>query len=299
MVRNGKTSTRAARTGLKAKREPTTRPRTERKAAAEKGASLDDKLVAIIESQRQLGGAAYPLTIERLAELSGAGLKEVVKGIQSAEKRNLVVVSAGLTGKTGTQKVPFALVVLDHDAGLLAASDKLLPNVLGAVLKGNDSIDLGKLIKWVKTPLAAAFEKDLLRRLDARQLPAGVGALALPKGKFLLFRLSSVIGLMQTAVSPSAATRANGDFESRFASAFQRLDRQSGERNYVPLYDLRRALSDVSRDDFDQGLAELRRGRRFTLDASDGRHDRLSPELQAAGIWESGNLLVYVARRDL
>jgi hypothetical protein len=33
------------------------------------------------------------------------------------------------------------------------------------------------------------------------------------------------------------------------------------------------------------------------LDASDGRHERLTAEELASGITEAGNLLVYVARK--
>jgi hypothetical protein len=65
----------------------------------------------------------------------------------------------------------------------------------------------------------------------------------------------------------------------------------------VLLHDLRRALPDIPRPEFDERLNDLRRSKLFSLDSADGRHVRLTPEQLEAGIREANSLLVYVARR--
>ncbi len=96
--------------------------------------------------------------------------------------------------------------------------------------------------------------------------------------------------------------REESDFASRFDAAFDALDRKNGMTNYVGLFDLRAALPDVSRADFDAGLHQLRVARRYTVDFAQSQHHRLTPEQRAAGILESTalgpDLLYWVARRD-
>jgi hypothetical protein len=84
------------------------------------------------------------------------------------------------------------------------------------------------------------------------------------------------------------------DFAARFDQAFAALDRAAGGYNYVTLRALRSALPDVPRAKFDEGLAALRRSRRYTLDPA---HGTMTKADRDAGIMEAGNLLMYVARR--
>jgi hypothetical protein len=104
----------------------------------------------------------------------------------------------------------------------------------------------------------------------------------------------------QTAVVTPPSGRRNvqlAEFERDFQNAFERLDVQSGKHNYVLLHDLRRALPDIPRGEFDAHLNDLRRSKRFSLDSDDGRHVRLTPDQLESGIREASSLLVYVARR--
>ena len=95
---------------------------------------------------------------------------------------------------------------------------------------------------------------------------------------------------------PEAILRFPGALQTRFQTAFLNLDRKAGSHNLVSLVDLRDAMKDVARVDFDRGLRELRKGGIFSLSAAEGRHG-LKPEEKAAGILEDGTLLLYVSQR--
>lgn len=82
----------------------------------------------------------------------------------------------------------------------------------------------------------------------------------------------------------------NSNFETDFERAFYSLD---DGYNFVKLYDLRNALSNYSRQEFDEGLNNLRRKRKYSLEASEGLLVKLTPEEKAAGITELGRLLIY------
>ncbi|MCR4412994.1 MAG: hypothetical protein NUV77_11295 [Thermoguttaceae bacterium] len=90
---------------------------------------------------------------------------------------------------------------------------------------------------------------------------------------------------------------APADFASRFDAAFARIDRQRGSHNFVSLVELRRALADVARADFDQGMRDLRMAGRYELSGAESLGG-LRPEEREAAILEAGNLLLYVSRRD-
>jgi len=80
----------------------------------------------------------------------------------------------------------------------------------------------------------------------------------------------------------------------RILQEFGKLD--AGGRNQVTLAAMRSALHGVARDSVDNAINELRRERKMTLESSDGRHVRPSPDELAAAIKEDGQLLVYMAR---
>ena len=54
--------------------------------------------------------------------------------------------------------------------------------------------------------------------------------------------------------TPVAPSRQAQDFSNAFRAAFEILDRRNGSTNFVKLADLRRALAEFSREDFDAGL---------------------------------------------
>ena len=81
-------------------------------------------------------------------------------------------------------------------------------------------------------------------------------------------------------------------FADRFSEAFTRLERDHGF-NLVRLLDLRRALPEFTRKQFDNGLNHLRRNKLFTLSSGQSRKE----EEREAAILENGSLLMFVSRR--
>lgn len=108
------------------------------------------------------------------------------------------------------------------------------------------------------------------------------------------------------AASEHFRAKAKGEpqsFASRFDQAFHEIDAKSGGNNYVKVSDLRKALPDLSREEFDKALYDLRKQKVWSMDSPDGRHVRLTPDEMAAGIPDgpvgnSGvqNRLTYVQR---
>lgn len=92
----------------------------------------------------------------------------------------------------------------------------------------------------------------------------------------------------------AAGSAQPGSFAERFDQAFRDLDTSSGGNNSVTVHDLRRAMPDLSRDEFDAALRDLRRKKLWSMDSADGAG--LSDEIRAAGIKEAGGNLTYVQR---
>jgi hypothetical protein len=84
-------------------------------------------------------------------------------------------------------------------------------------------------------------------------------------------------------------------FAAAFNAAFDRL-RRDRPFNLVKLSDLRRALPQFDRTQFDAGLKELRKARLFVLETFEGRHGHLSDDERSGAIREDGRLFVYAAR---
>ena len=87
------------------------------------------------------------------------------------------------------------------------------------------------------------------------------------------------------------------EFARHFEEAFDRLDRTDGRLNFVSLIDLRRELSGFNREQFDEGIKGLRRSRKFSLSAAEGRLG-ISEDQKNAAILEAGSLLLFVSRRS-
>jgi hypothetical protein len=197
------------------------------------------------------------------------------------------------------------------------------------------AIVLRAVISFLRKPLdnlvpVAKLEKDKSLSPDARggianriaalvsenRMPDGIGAIYAGKKLCAFLAEDAVMGTAtsppQNVLSPETAyptARTGSDsptgstaevrpaFAADFEAAFDQLDRQSGLRNYLKLLDLRQALRQYSRLEFDTGLAELRRARRFALESSEGSRVTLTDEERGAGIMEAGNLLTYCSRR--
>jgi hypothetical protein len=166
----------------------------------------------------------------------------------------------------------------------------------------------GSILGLAPTAVAETLKSALLRCVQQRSLPTGVGMLRV-EGHWKLFLLENMIAGPRAATPAATSAHPSSDgiagrrmvtappFPEAFRQAFDELDQATGRRNYVLLHDLRQRLATIPRPDFDQGLNELRRSQKYSLDSADGRHVRLTPEQIDAGIREAGSVLVYVARR--
>ncbi|MDC0677569.1 hypothetical protein [Sorangium atrum] len=284
------------------------------------------RLLGVLESQKQLGGASYPPTLERLTELTGDTLAVTSKALTTKEAKARVLLSRAAGGKK--KPAPSAtLVLLAEDLEAIAQSDRLLEVQLQSARTADaPAVDLAQLPKGLVTPLGRAFKAALAQRITERRLPRTIGAL-LGKKPLFFFLADAVLPAAGAPARPAAiatdgADRPTADghgssapssagssaqsgpgapaisFADRFDAAFSSLDRASGRLNYVTLHALRAALPDIPRDTFDKELGALRRQRRYSLDPSDGRHHQMAEAERDAGIVEGGNLFVYVARRD-
>jgi hypothetical protein len=150
-------------------------------ATKDAAGDLAEKMVQVLEAQRRLGPASYPLTLRRLAELADPSappdlvLKAAAKKKPFAER--VVPVQA---------KNLDAPVLLAEDTERLAASPPVLLFVLEAVCSPDRPIaDLSKLKGKLATKLKKHFEADLKRRLEANDLLPGVGVVRVKTKKHL------------------------------------------------------------------------------------------------------------------
>lgn len=245
------------------------------------------RLEAILDSQRDLGTDAYPMTVRRLLELAHQP-EQAAAAFRSVRGSRIVMTAKA---NATSAEVLEALVFLTGDTDTVVASDPVLLRVLqGRRTAATDLFTISNLSGHLPTKLQSSFKSQVSRRLESARLPAGVGWLRL-RGHPYLFLLESVQQAQQRGQAGAAQ-----EFAAQFDAAFERLDRARGNRNQVTLHELRCSLSSFSRDEFDALLNWLRRERRFTLDSSDGRQATLTAEERAAGIREGGNLLIYAAR---
>ncbi|WP_155798352.1 hypothetical protein, partial [Sorangium cellulosum] len=142
------------------------------------------RLLGVLESQKQLGGASYPPTLERLAELTGETPAVTLKALNTREAKASVLLSRAAGGKKkpapGT-----TLVLLADDLQAVAQSDRLLELQLQSVRKPDaPAVDLAQLPKGLLPALGRAFKAALEQRIADRRLPRTLGALT---GKKPLF----------------------------------------------------------------------------------------------------------------
>jgi hypothetical protein len=207
-----------------------------------------------------------------------------------------------------------APVFLVEDTDDVLGRDAVLLHIVRSARSDTtQACDLAALKLALPAALKASFDAAFERRTKERasSLPRGLGRLT-RNGAALLFLLEDVQEMAAPAsvamtpaaavtppvtVTPPPAVDLQGPFPEVFGRAFDELNQQAGRRNYVLLHDLRKRLATIPRPDFDQGLNELRRSKKYSLDSADGRHGRLTPEQIDAGIREAGSVLVYVARR--
>lgn len=271
--------------------------------------------------------AEYPPTLERLFACAGEPLDDSsleAVAFSASLKRHLCISAKASRGKP-PEYFAQSLAFLPGDSDKIGSSAELLRSVLRLARTAQTNVFLiRELVKLVPSFLAPSFGKALRRHVDAGEMPVGIGLVCRQKLPQFFLLEHAVLGSHiqngngakrngasaaasehgahgeQTAVVTPPSGRRNvllAEFERDFQNAFERLDVQSGKHNYVLLHDLRRALPDIPRGEFDARLNDLRRSKTFSLDSDDGRHVRLTPDQLEAGIREANSLLVYVARR--
>ncbi len=288
-------------------------------------------LLKALRSQRQLGGPGYPSTLRRLAELAGnLPLADAVVAMGKPTFREAVVVAANLPKKVTAasgKKFLDAHLTLREDIDRLAGSTQLLECGIQACRKTDDCgfhVDeiatklLGKAAGNPQSDLRERFVRLTNEKLASHTAPATIGWIN-EKGKPLLFLAEDLFpkaGLShrgagraeaeegkrparESAATPAPAasvpTAVDDRFAEQFDEAFRRLDGEKGFYNFVSLFDLRRALGQYSREQFDRGLKLLRRARRFRINVGEGRSG-VSAEQQAAAIIEDGTIHTSVSR---
>lgn len=292
--------------------------------------SLARRMISVLEAQRRLGGLAYPPTLRRLAELSETRGPENL--IRKAAAAGAMGERTTVVARSGKNAILDAPVVFKDDlerdlrsilAGLLRYA---LSPVVGKTKKGTTETTAfapAEAARRFIPELRERVEQSLAEGIERRELPAEVGWIMV-KGKPLLFLTANV-----HMAAPRAEARASTeevhahqaaghhgplhhhqrhhehdghltpshDFAREFHSAFEALDRRNGSTNFVKIADLRQALSQFTRDEFDAGLRELRMDGAFSLDSHEGLHGSLSDDEREAGVREAGSLLVYASRR--
>jgi hypothetical protein len=245
----------------------------------------------------------YPPTLERLFACAGEPLDDAsleAVAFSASLKRHVCISAKAARGKS-PDYFARSLAFLPGDTDKIGASAELLRSVLRLARSAKTNVFLiTELVKLVPSFLRPSFGKALRSHVDTGEVPVGVGLVLRQKLPQFFLLEHAVLG---RAVQDGNGVRHNGanvqlaEFERDFQNAFERLDVQTGKHNYVLLHDLRRALPDIPRGEFDAHLNDLRRSKRFSLDSDDGRHVRLTPDQLEAGIREANSLLVYVARR--
>jgi hypothetical protein len=255
-----------------------------------------ERLLQELCKQRDRGGDAYPTSVSQLVERSQPPVPALL--IKKALGHPVFQTHIVLSIKNNLES-PCALC---GDESLLAGSDLLMETILDkARVRRKGAHTISELSKAVIPLLRPDVERAVRQRVDALDLPAGIGSVSY-KTNVLLFRLSDVrtnrgSSSAEPASRPAVPTTGVQpvEFVRAFDAAFDQLDRQRGSHNAVSLVDLRRALA-MDRQSFDAELQELRRTRRYTLSGAEGRHG-ITPEEREAGIYEDGSMLLYVSRR--
>jgi hypothetical protein len=303
---------------------PKRKPSEKKPSEAQIIAELSARMLAVLESQRRLGGGAYPPTLGRLAELCERKGSDtaVPKAVSHAPMAGQAIVVAA-KGKKPLLDAPVVLRA-DVEGGASAVLSALLKFALSPVtnkVKGKEIETVAFTPDDMKNRLVPALKKigDVVEEgIEREALPTGVGWVRI-KGKPHLFLLENLRPAAAhrpaAAVAPadrhagphfpvrdgtsavSTTTRPARDFATAFREAFDRLDRRNGSTNFVKLSDLRQALPEFGREAFDAGLRALRIEGLFSLDSHEGLYGSITPEDREAGVREAGSLLVYASRR--
>jgi hypothetical protein len=141
---------------------------------------LAEKMIHVLETQRRLGPASYPLTVGRLAGLadSQALPEQVQKAIAKKPFQDRVAVA-----KKKSLEAP---VALREDIDQLAASPLLLEFALDALCSpATPTASVSKLKTRVDARLKQPFEAAVHRQIQEHTLPAAVECIQVGRTKHL------------------------------------------------------------------------------------------------------------------
>ena len=278
--------------------------------------ALAARLVETIRQQRQRGETSYPLTLDHLASLAGVADRTAVAETigRKAFTEAAFVLSPPRSGKSPTAAQQKALlgrlVALNEDCDKLVGSRAFLEGAIRACRDAKSvAFTLDDLAKkqfrgFVDKRLATQFVQAVIEKMSRGTLPPTVAWIK-KSGKNHLFlvedlsppalrqRITAMDGAPPQAVAPSQTSASS--YPSRFDAEFRRLDRQRGSNNFVWLFELRDALPEFTREQFDGGLRQLREARRFKLNAGEG-HYGMSQQQSNGSIREAGTVYLSVSR---
>ncbi|MFO0946746.1 MAG: hypothetical protein U1D30_12495 [Planctomycetota bacterium] len=297
---------------------------TERPPSPEENARrLGERLLAVLESQRQLGEDAYPPTIESLRNLAAidGSMKSVLDLFAKSTLLREKIVGSNSKPEPGTW------VVFREDVEKLIDHPPLVESAIRRA-RGAQSglVSLDRVTQVMPAEIRTPFRLGLERSLAEDRLPDTVAWIQDKQSvKLLLLEDLRPKRLMTAAsaarprlpssasVPPASLPRVNlssgavsdvpsstwddsfADFATAFEEAFRRLDDRKW--NSVSLLELRREMSNYSRESFDEHLRTLRRQRRFSLSAAHERQG-LSEEQRRAAILEAGVPLLNVSKEQ-
>lgn len=145
---------------------------TKKDAATE----LAEKMLRVLQTQRELGTSAYPVTLRRLAELADPAAE--TQTIQKAVKKKTFG-QRTVVAQAKNLDCPVALV---EDAEQLAASPVLLEYLLESLCTtAKPTIEIAKLKNKAPASVREAFGTALDRRLADNTLPPGVAVVTVKK----------------------------------------------------------------------------------------------------------------------
>jgi hypothetical protein len=142
---------------------------------------LADKMIQVLEAQRRLGAAAYPLSLRRLAQLADPAAAPDIILKAGAKKKPFG--DRAVVARNKSLDAPVALI---EDIELLAASPLLLEFVLDLVCTpAKPTVDPGSLKSKVVPRLQQPFQLAVQTAMREETLPASVAVVQV-KAKRLL-----------------------------------------------------------------------------------------------------------------
>lgn len=261
--------------------------------------SLSQTLVQALRQPSPSGGVVVSWS-ELVSRVPGAAQENIAALARQSEPYRSQVIPV-------FAKEPLGSLVLRENVERAVKELRIFERVYQAARKSMDTaVDVAtlKTTKLLSPELSEVHTGVIERMMTEGKAPAGYGMIRVGK-KSYLFRLSDVGGTAGPSATPSPKNPADqqnttsattSGFATAFSEAFERLDAQDGGYNFVKLLKLRNALPQYSRSAFDAGLEQLRKERRFSLEASEGLLVTLTEQERSAGIIESGRQLIYCKR---